>query len=133
MPKPSSKRPDEPEVEELLERYTPEVQAIARRLRQSVFQAAPEAIEQVDLPAKMLAYGFARTYTDMICVIMPLKAAVNFGFPRGAEMNDPAGLLQGTGKRARHVQVASLKEAGSPALLRLLKQAVKMAGSGARS
>jgi hypothetical protein len=63
---------------------------------------------------------------------MPLKAAVNFGFPRGAEMNDPAGLLQGTGRRARHVKVASLKAAGSPALLRLLKQAVKMARPGAR-
>ena len=30
---------------------------------------------------------------------------VNVGFFRGAELSDPAGLLEGTGKRMRHVKV----------------------------
>jgi hypothetical protein len=33
------------------------------------------------------------------------KAHANVGFFRGAELTDPRGLLQGTGKRMRHVKV----------------------------
>src|ERR1700724_155990 len=33
------------------------------------------------------------------------KAHVNVGFFLGAELNDPAGLLEGTGRRMRHVKV----------------------------
>jgi hypothetical protein len=33
------------------------------------------------------------------------KAHVNVGFFHGAELHDPSGLLQGTGKRMRHVKV----------------------------
>src|SRR5262245_6345850 len=33
------------------------------------------------------------------------KAHVNVGFYVGAELKDPAGLLEGTGKRMRHVKV----------------------------
>ena len=33
------------------------------------------------------------------------KAHVNVGFFLGAELDDPTGLLQGTGRRMRHVKV----------------------------
>jgi hypothetical protein len=33
------------------------------------------------------------------------KAHVNVGFSLGAELNDPTGLLEGTGRRMRHVKV----------------------------
>jgi hypothetical protein len=33
------------------------------------------------------------------------RAHANVGFFHGAELKDPAGLLQGTGKRMRHVKV----------------------------
>ena len=33
------------------------------------------------------------------------KAHVNVGFFSGAELDDPAGLLEGTGRRMRHVKV----------------------------
>src|ERR1700744_4257280 len=35
------------------------------------------------------------------------NAHVNFGFFQGASLDDPAGLLAGTGKRMRHVKVRS--------------------------
>ncbi len=79
-----------PDVQTLLEDYTPAVQAIALALRELVLGVAPDAIEQMDSAARMLAYGFARTYKDTICVIMPLKAGVNLGFPHGTIMPDPA-------------------------------------------
>jgi len=112
------------EVQKFLESYNPQVQAIAWKLRELVLQVAPGALEQVDHPAKLLAYGWRQTYKDTICVIMPLKAAVNLGFPRGVDLPDPAGLLTGTGKRARHIHITAMDEVNTPALHALLDAAV---------
>jgi hypothetical protein len=48
------------------------------------------------------------------------KAHVNVGFFLGAELTDPTGLLEGTGKRMRHVKLkpgASLNSAALSALI----------------
>ena len=109
----------------LLAGHTALVQQIALELRALVLQMAPAAIEQIDLPAHMLAYGFKATYKELLCVIMPTQKYVNFGFPHGASMSDPAGLLQGTGKRARHVKVTSLEDARRSELRGLLQVALQ--------
>jgi hypothetical protein len=114
-----------PEVKEFLPSYPPEVQAIARKLRAMVLRVVPEALEQVDKPAKMLAYGRSATYKGMVAVIMPQKTWVNLGLPRGATLPDPAGLLEGTGKRARHVKVRSLEAAEALALRALVEASAK--------
>ncbi len=117
-----------PDVEEFLEDFAPEVQAIARKLRELVLAVYPEAVEQVDRPAKLLGYGRDATYKGTLCVIMPQKTYVNLGLPRGASMPDPAGLLEGTGKRARHVKVRTLAGAEAPALRALVEAAGKVVG-----
>jgi hypothetical protein len=48
---------------------------------------------------------------------------VNVGFYRGAELPDPAGLLQGTGKRMRHVKLAAGEEVDEAALEALITAA----------
>ena len=48
------------------------------------------------------------------------KAHVNVGFFFGALLNDPAGLLEGTGKRGRHVKLRPGCEVAAPALGRLI-------------
>jgi hypothetical protein len=108
-----------------LSSYSPEIQAVALKARRLVLELAPDAIEQVDLPARMIAYGFAPTYKDTICVIMPLKAGVNLGFPRGAGLPDPAGLLSGAGKRARHVRLSEPGDVDNPALHKLLELSIQ--------
>jgi hypothetical protein len=50
------------------------------------------------------------------------KAHVNVGFYLGAEMKDPAGLLQGTGKRMRHVKLKPGEPLDSKALSALIQQ-----------
>jgi hypothetical protein len=50
-------------------------------------------------------------------------AHVNVGFFRGAELNDPAGLLEGTGKYMRHVKLRPGVKADSVALNRLIESA----------
>jgi hypothetical protein len=44
--------------------------------------------------------------------------------PRGTELPDPAGLLAGTGKRARHVKIRDIGEVEALALDALLEAAV---------
>jgi hypothetical protein len=51
------------------------------------------------------------------------RAHVNVGFFRGAELEDPAGLLEGTGKRMRHVKLRSDEATGAAALTRLIEAA----------
>ena len=48
---------------------------------------------------------------------------VNVGFYRGAELPDPAGLLQGTGKRMRHVRLPAGEEIDEAALEALIAAA----------
>lgn len=50
-------------------------------------------------------------------------AHVNVGFFMGASLNDPAGLLQGTGKRMRHVKVRPDEDLDSEALSALIERA----------
>lgn len=51
------------------------------------------------------------------------KAHVNVGFFRGAEIDDPEGLLEGTGKFMRHVKLAPERPIDPVALLKLITTA----------
>jgi len=52
-------------------------------------------------------------------------AHVNVGFFRGAHLKDPTGLLEGTGKRMRHVKIKPGTAVDSAALGRLIEAAYK--------
>jgi hypothetical protein len=51
------------------------------------------------------------------------KAHVNVGFFRGAEITDPKGLLEGTGKFMRHVKLSPEREVDPAALTKLIETA----------
>src|ERR1051326_4515483 len=51
------------------------------------------------------------------------KAHVNVGFFRGAEIADPAGLLEGTGKFMRHVKLRPGRDINATALMELVESA----------
>ena len=51
------------------------------------------------------------------------KAHVNVGFFRGAELEDPMGLLEGTGKYMRHVKLRPDVDIDAKALIKLIKSA----------
>lgn len=110
-------------VEAFLAGYSPQVRSLVLQARALALDIIPDAVEQVDLPGKLLGYGRAATYAGTICVIMPLKAAVNLGFARGVDLPDPEGLLVGTGKRARHVRLTTPADVDRPALRALIEAA----------
>ena len=51
------------------------------------------------------------------------KAHVNVGFFRGAEIADPQGLLEGTGKCMRHVKLRPERDVDAAALTKLIETA----------
>lgn len=59
------------------------------------------------------AFGYVNAFT----------AHVNVGFFRGAEILDPDGLLEGTGKFMRHVKLRSESDVDAAALMKLIETA----------
>ena len=112
------------EVEQFLAPYTPEIRGLAWKLRALVLEVFPDAIEQLDPPAKLIGYVFDRTYKGLVCGIALHKAHVNLMFAQGTELPDPTGLLTGTGKRARHVKVQQPGDVDRPEVRALLEAAV---------
>lgn len=115
-----------PTLDEFLASYSQPVREMALKTRALIVSVAPELVEQIDIPGKLIGYGWDTTYKDTVCVIMPLKDSVNFGFARGASLPDPNGLLAGTGIRARHVKFKSAAAIDDPAVRDLLEAAVKL-------
>jgi hypothetical protein len=112
------------ELEDFLSDFAPEVRNLALAVRELVLEEEPEAIEQIDVPAHMLAYGYAKTYTHLICVCILYKDYVNLGFPRGVDLPDPEALLEGTGKRARHIKIYDLDQVERPEVAALLQASI---------
>jgi hypothetical protein len=58
-----------------------------------------------------------------VCYISPMDKYVTLGFLFGAQLDDPYHLLQGSGKRARHLKIRTLQETRSSGLKELIKAA----------
>ena len=114
---------DEPldaQVSRLLAEHPPELQAIERALRVTIRAAVPAAVEQVDFGNKLIAFGRSMKMRGLLFAIIAHKAHVNLQLADGALLADPAGLIEGTGKRIRHVKIRSVAEATAPAVLALI-------------
>ncbi|UYN91212.1 MAG: DUF1801 domain-containing protein [Anaerolineales bacterium] len=115
-----------PSLRKFLERFPEPLQVIATELRTQVLDLAPDVIEQIDESAQLLGYGYAETYTHLVCVIIFQQDYINLGFPRGVDLEDPEALLEGTGKRARHVKIYSVEDVTLPGVLSLLREAIEI-------
>ena len=119
------------ELLEFLYRYDGPVQTLALGLRQVVHEEVAPCHEYIfAMRSKVvLLYGATeRVIADGICNIGVFTRHVTLGFPRGADLKDPAGVLQGTGKAMRHITVKKLSELDRTEIRRFLRQARKHAG-----
>ena len=101
-----------------------EKQALTQVIDDLILQAAPQS-------SKYPKYGGV-LYTvkpdekeGQFCGVFVYKNHVQLAFAHGTELDDPTGILKGTGKYRRHISFASpdeLAENEQP-ILRLLKQA----------
>ena len=101
------------DIDTLLEPHSPVVAETARALRTVIAAAFPEAVEQVDFGNKLLAVGKSMAMRDLTFAIIPHSAHVNLQLPDGVDLPDADGLIEGTGKRIRHVKIRSVEAASS--------------------
>jgi Domain of unknown function (DU1801) len=106
----------EADFAKLLADKAPEVAATARAVRAAVKAALPDAVEQIDFGNGLLALGRSRAMRDLLFAIIPHKAHVNLQLADGADLPNPDGSIEGTGKRIRHVKVRSVEAASSAAV-----------------
>ena len=111
--------------DKFLSQYDEEVIAMTLQLREVVLDCLLGVIEQPDLPAKMIAYCYGQKYSEMICTIIPSKKGLKLGLYKGNELPDPSGMLEGTGKISRYVQIKSAKQIHSAPLKKLMSSALK--------
>ncbi len=112
----------ESDIDDILGRHTAEVRKVAKDLRKLVRDAAPDGEER---PHK--GWGNIGYYSNgQFCYIMPQRNWVNLGFYKGTDLPDPHGLLEGTGKRLRHVKVVPERNVPVEQLKGLVREAFQL-------
>ncbi|HEY6608609.1 MAG TPA: DUF1801 domain-containing protein [Candidatus Limnocylindria bacterium] len=111
-------------VDGLLENSSPEVRAVFLAAADLVRDVMPDATEQVDMPDRLLAFGFGppggSRLRDFAVALIPHAAHVNVQLADGALLDDPSDIVEGTGKRIRHVKCRSLADVSRPELRGIL-------------
>lgn len=109
-----------------LAQYDDQIVRKALVLREVILTTLPGITEQIDLPANMIAYCYGQKYAELICVIIPSKKGLKLGFNRGASLPDPGGLLKGTGKISRYVEIKKTEDIHDPAVKVLIEEGLKL-------
>jgi uncharacterized protein DUF1801 len=104
---------------------SPALRSVCQQLRETIGQLHRQYVELVWPRQRIASFGVgAKKMTEHYAYIHVHGAHVNLGFYHGASLPDPDGLLEGTGKRLRHVKLKDLASARSGAVRNLLRAAI---------
>jgi hypothetical protein len=106
-------------VDEYLDLLGDPQKGIAELLREIVLTRYPQLREDIKWHVPVYWLG-----TTPIVSIEGFKAHVNLKFFEGAELEDHAGILEGTGKGARHVKFRSTGDVDEAMILVLIDEAL---------
>lgn len=120
----------EAQLDECLAAFDEDVSAVAVGTLARVRKLVPGSFELVYDAYNALSVGFAtgEKLGDCFLHVASYPKHVNLGFNRGAELEDPKGLLVGTGRLIRHVTLSAPDDLDSPDLKRLVRAAAKHHG-----
>lgn len=107
------------EVDKWIINLEPNLREIANVLRDVIFKAEPAITESVKWSRPVYSHN------GNICSIDPAKDHLNLGFFEGANLPDPEGLLEGTGKEHRHIKVFKSLDIHRESFKSLIREAVK--------
>jgi hypothetical protein len=121
--------PPAPEYLEFLSPYAPAIVELALATRRLVLEEAAGAVELIYDAYNAVAAGYSFTgRPSEACLHVAVYARwVNLGFQRGAELDDPAGVLQGSGNLVRHIRIAQPGDLDRPVVRALVQAAVARA------
>ena len=99
-------------------------QDVAKELRALIRSASRELTEEVKWGWPCYTAG-----GKCVCGFMDMKTSVNLVLYQGAELDDPDGLIEGTGKSMRHVKLRGVEDIHKQAFTRFVKESVKLVKS----
>jgi len=124
------RRPPDHQLLGFLEAYDRPISDLALALREIILQEAPDASESIyQVYTVAIWFGFSGKMKDMFCYITTYAEHVNLGFPRGAALPDPNGMLEGEGKTMRHIKFASEPDLDRPFVRRYIRAAIEQVGA----
>ena len=110
--------------EEWLEGVEPRLRSLASGLRRMFLEAEPELRESIKWGnpcfEKKLRVFYLASQGDRY---------VTLGLWQGALLPNPDGLIEGTGKRMRHVKIRGAEELDAPGVGRIIRAAVGIDGT----
>lgn len=119
-------RLDGGKIADLIQAWPNEVCELALLLREFVLRVAPQVSETIAFHS-LCYYKPDQPYGVIggnVCMIGPRKQRLCLGFIHGVHLADPDGLLQGSGKSARHIEIRTRKDFRNPAVKKLIQAAV---------
>ena len=128
------KFPPPRELIKFLRPYDPSVRDLAIALRALVLEEMAPCYENIydAYSAVAIGYGTSDRLSDGIFHIAVYSKHVNLGFNDGATLDDPKGILKGTGNRIRHIQINFPADLEQPELRAYIRRARKKAIADAR-
>ena len=91
-----------------------------------ILEIYPDVVEVPWPKQKIIGYGVGpKKMSEHFCYLGIYQNHVNLGFYYGAELVDPEDLLEGTGKKLRHVKVRNVAEIEQSSLRDLLIQSLE--------
>ena len=109
---------------EWLEGVEPRLRPLASELRRMFLEAAPDLRESIKWGnpcfEKKMRVFYIGSQGDRY---------VTLGLWQGALLPNPEGLIEGTGKRMRHMKIRSLEELDGPAIGEIIRGAVGIDGT----
>jgi hypothetical protein len=115
----------QPDIESFLAAYPPEVGELAHAARRLLGEVLPKSEETLDAKARVIGVGYGPGYKGCICSLVMSQKGVKVGIAYGSELPDPKGLMAGSGKVHRHVQLNTLADLKQPGLKPLIKAALE--------
>lgn len=114
------------DFDRLMQQYDPGIREISEQARHLVAKLVPKAEQKVYFGWRILRFSVNGEMSGQFCAIGPGKKYVNLYFMNGTSLNDPKGLLEGTGKNMRHVKLEDPKALNNAALKTLIKAAAQL-------
>ena len=115
-----------PDFDTIIGHYTPEMQEVAIATRAFIFEVLPATVEVPWVRQKIIGYGTGpKKKTEHFSWLALAKKHITLGFCYGAELPDPEGLLEGTGKLYRHVKIKKVEDLQRPGLRALMDVAIQ--------
>jgi hypothetical protein len=107
-----------------LERFDAAIRELALEARELVLRVlAPSNESILDVYVLAMNYGFSKRRKDQVVYIGVYAKHINLGFYWGAQMDDPEGVLEGSGKQLRHIKIRSQADLGTPVVRDYLRRA----------